>query len=69
MSIENIIFEDTDNFEQIAIKTVLLNAGTSELKTQMNKLKINYSKVVKNNRVQFVLRHKDFENGRIVVTL
>lgn len=69
MSIENIIFEETDNFEQIAIKTVLLNAGTSELKKQMEKLKINYSKVVKNDRVKFVLRHKDFEGGRIVVTL
>lgn len=69
MSIDNIIFDDNDNFEQIATKTVLLNAGTSELKTQMQKLKINYSKVVKNDRVQFVLRHKDFENGKIVVTL
>ena len=69
MSIDNIIFDETDNFEQIAIKTVLLNAGTSELKTQMQKLKINYSKVVKNDRVQFILRHKDFKDGRIVVTL
>lgn len=69
MSIENIIFEDTDTFEQIATKTVLLNAGTSELKTQMNKLKINYSKVMKGNRVTFVLRHKDFEGGRLIVTL
>ena len=69
MSIDNIIFDETDNFEQIATKTVLLNAGTSELKTQMQKLKINYSKVVKNDRVQFVLRHKDFKDGRIVVTL
>ena len=69
MSIDNIIFDETDNFEQIATKTVLLNAGTSELKTQMQKLKINYSKVVKNDRVQFVVRHKDFKDGRIVVTL
>ena len=69
MSIENIVIEETDNFEQIAIKTVLLNAGTSELKTQMNKLKINYSKVMKGNKVTFVLRHKDFKSGRIVVTL
>ena len=69
MSIENIVIEETDNFEQIATKTVLLNAGTSELKTQMNKLKINYSKVMKGNRVTFVLRHKDFEGGRIIVTL
>lgn len=69
MSIDNIVFDDNDTFEQIATKTVLLNAGTSELKTQMEKLKINYSKVVKNDRVQFILRHKDFKNGRIVVTL
>jgi hypothetical protein len=69
MSIENIIFEDTDNFEQTAIKTVLLNAGSSNLKKQMERLKINYSKVVKNDRVQFVLRHKDFKGGWIVVTL
>ena len=69
MSIENIIFEETDTFEQIATKTVLLNAGTSELKTQMEKLKINYSKVMKGNKVTFVLRYKDFEGGRIIVTL
>lgn len=69
MSIDNIIFDETDNFEQIATKTVFLNAGTSELKTQMNKLKINYSKVMKGNKVTFVLRHKDFKGGRIIVTL
>ena len=69
MSIENIIFEDTDNFDQVATKTVLIYAGTSELKTQMNKLKINYSKVIKGNKVTFVLRHKDFKGGRIIVTL
>lgn len=69
MPIENIIFEETDNFEQIAVKTVFLNAGTSELKTQMEKLKINYSKVMKGNKVTFVLRHKDFTNGRIEVVL
>ena len=69
MSIENIIIEDTDNFEQIATKTVLLNAGTSELKTQMQKLKINYTKVMKGDKVTFVLRHEKLTNGRIVVTL
>lgn len=69
MSIENIIFEANDTLEQKATKTVLLNAGTSELKTQMDKLKINYSKVMKGSRVTFVLRHKDFKGGRIIVTL
>ena len=69
MSIDSIVFDDNDTFEQIATKTVLLNAGTSELKTQMQKLKINYLKIVKNDRVQFILRHKDLKGGRIVVTL
>lgn len=69
MSIDNIIFDDNDNFEQIATKTVLLNAGTSELKTQMSKLKINYSKVMKGSKVTFVLRHEKLTNGCITVTL
>ena len=40
MSIENIIFEETDNFDTIAKKTVLIYAGTSELAEQMKKLNI-----------------------------
>lgn len=69
MSIENIIFEETDNFEQIAIKTVLLNAGNSDLKKQMERLKINYSKVERGSKTIYVLRHKDFTNGRVEVVL
>lgn len=69
MSIENIIFEDTDTLEQKATKTVLLNAGNSDLKKQMERLKINYSKVQRGFKTIFVLRHKDFTNGRIEVTL
>ena len=69
MSIENITFEETDNFDTIATKTVLIYAGTSELKTQMNKLKIDYSKTPKGNKQRFVLRSPKLTNGRIEVYL
>ena len=69
MSIENIIFEESDNFDQIATKTVLIYAGTSELKTQMQKLKIDYSKTPKGNKQRFVLRSPKLTNGRIEVYL
>jgi hypothetical protein len=69
MSIENITFEESDNFDQVAIKTVLIYAGTSELKTQMQKLKIDYSKISKGNKQRFVLRSPNLTNGRIEVYL
>ena len=69
MSIENITFEDSDNFDQVATKTVLIYAGTSELKMQMQKLKIDYSKISKGNKQRFVLRSPNLTNGRIEVYL
>ena len=50
MSIEDIIFEENDNFDTIAKKTVLIYAGTSELAEQMKKLNINYSKSPKGQK-------------------
>jgi hypothetical protein len=67
MSIDTITFEETDTLEQKAKKCVLLFAGSSELKTQMDKLKVNYSKVERGIKVMFILRHSSF--GRAVVTL
>jgi len=69
MSIENIIFEESDTLEQKATKTVLLNAGNNDLKKQMERLKINYSKIERGLKTIFILRHKDFTNGKIEVTL
>ena len=69
MSIENIIFEDTDNFEQKATKTALLYSGSTELKKQMERLKVSYTKVERGFKTIYVLRHKDFTNGRIEVVL
>jgi hypothetical protein len=67
MSIDSIVFDDNDTLEQKAKKCVLLFAGSSELKTQMDKLKVNYSKVERGIKVMFILRHSSF--GRAVVTL
>jgi hypothetical protein len=67
MSIDTITFEETDTLEQKAKKCVLLFAGGSELKKQMDKMKINYTRVEKGLKVMFILRHSSF--GRAVVTL
>ncbi len=56
-------------FQKKAIETVLEFAGSSELKKQMDKMKINYVKLEKNRKVIYILRHKEFVNGRISVTL
>ena len=67
MSIENIIFEETDNAQQIAEKTCLLYAGTTELTNQLKKLGITHTKVSRGAKTIFVLRGAKI--GRIEVTL
>lgn len=69
MSIENIIFEANDTFEQKATKTALLYSGSTELKKQMERLKVSYTKVTRGFKTIYVLRHKDFTNGRVEVIL
>ena len=67
MSIENIIFEDTDTIKETLTKIVLLNAGSHRLKTELTKHKISYVKVCKGASTTFVLRGAKI--GRLVVTL
>ena len=67
MSIENITFENIDTNKDIAIKTALIFAGSTELKKQMQRLKVNYTKVQRGFKTIYVLRSKDF--GRVEVTL
>ena len=67
MSIENIIFEDSDNAQTIAIKTCLLYAGTTELTNQLKKLGVTHTKVQKGGIVKYVLRGKSI--GRVEVRL
>jgi hypothetical protein len=69
MSIENIIFEDNDTLEQKATKTALIFAGSTELTKQLARLKVTHTKIERGFKTIYVLRHKDFTNGRIEVTL
>ena len=63
MSIENITFENIDTPKE----TALIFAGSTELKKQMQRLKVNYTKVQRGFKTIYVLRSKDF--GRVEVTL
>jgi len=68
MSIDNIVFEENDTLQQTAIKTVLLFAGTNDLKSQLKKIGItNYSKVEKGVKTSYILRSEKL--GRLTVIL
>lgn len=69
MSIENIVFEESDTLEQKATKTALIFAGSTELTKQLAKLKVTHTKITRGFKTIYVLRHKDFTNGRIEITL
>jgi len=62
-----IIINETDSLKDKAIKTVLIFAGSHELKKQMRKLKVDYTKVQRGFNTFFVLRNKEF--GRVEVKL
>lgn len=62
-----IIINETDSLKDKATKTVLIFAGSCELKKQMRKLKVDYTKVQRGFNTLYVLRHKKF--GRIEVKL
>lgn len=63
----NIIIEETDSLKDKATKTVYLFAVSPELKNQMKRLKVEYTKVQRGFNTMYVLRHKKF--GRIEVKL
>ena len=69
MSIENIVFEANDTLEQLATKTALLYSGSTELTKQLAKLKVTHTKITRGFKTIYVLRHKDFTNGRVEVIL
>lgn len=67
MATNEIIINDNDTLKDKATKTVYIFAGSSELKNQMKRLKVDYTKVQRGFNTLFVLRHKNF--GRIEVKL
>lgn len=58
----DIIFEEADSPETIARKTFDIHVGTSELKPQLQKLGIEYSKVVKGVHTFYCLKSKNWNN-------
>lgn len=61
----NITFEPTDSLQETAKKTVLIYAGSPNLKKEMKKLKVEYSKVVRGASTIYVVRHKSFGRAEI----
>lgn len=64
---QEIVFEELDTPQTIAIKTVNLWVGTSELKPQLAKLGIDYVKVQRGLKVVYILRGKQI--GKLEITL
>ena len=67
MSIENIIFEETDSKKDTAIKTLLLNAGNNELTKEHKKIGATHTKVYRGLKTIYILRSKDFERTEVVL--
>jgi hypothetical protein len=67
MSNDLIFFEKEDTLQQTAVKTAMYYAGTTELKKQMERLGVEYTKIERGGAVFFALRHKSW--GRIEVKL
>lgn len=65
--IENIVFEDCDTATTIATKTTLIHAGSSQLKTELKKLNIDYVKVIKGLNTYYVLTGKEI--GKLSIKL
>ena len=67
MQSTEIIINDSDTPEEVAIKTVLLNLGNPDLKRKLEKLKITYSLVKKGLHTVYVLRGKKI--GKIEIQI
>lgn len=62
-----ITFEDADTPATIATKTVLIHAGSSQLKTELKKQNVEYVKVIRGLNTYYILTSPKF--GRVQVKL
>lgn len=67
MQIDEIIFLEEDSPTTIAIKTVEIYAGSSQLKAELKKLNIDFTKVVRGLNTYYCL--KGDKIGKIKVKL
>jgi len=65
MSIDNITFEENDSPAVKATKTLLIYAGSSELKPQLAKLDVEYTKINRGLHTYYVLTSKKFDKLKI----
>jgi len=64
---DEIIINDYDSPEEVAIKTTLLNLGNPDLKTKLEKIKVTYSILKKGLHTVYVLRGKTI--GKIEIQI
>lgn len=62
---DNIVFENDDTLLNTVEKTIHLFAGTSELKSKMKTLNVEYVKVVRGLKVVYIVRHSQFGRKEI----
>ena len=67
MSIDNIIFDESDSKKDKAIKTLLLNAGNNELTKELSKIGVTHTKVYRGLKTIYILRSKDFERTEVTL--
>ena len=67
MSIDNIIFDETDSKKDKAIKTPLLNAENNELTKELAKIGVTHTKVYRGLKTVYILRSKDFERTEVTL--
>lgn len=65
MELNDIVFLEEDTPATIAIKTVDLFVGTNELRPRLEKLGINYTKVVKGLNTYYYLKGKSIGTIRV----
>lgn len=62
---QDIIFTSEDSLQQTAEKTILLFAGSNELKNQMQKLGVSYVKTQRGFNTLYIIRHRSFGRAEI----
>ena len=67
MNLDNITFEKIDTPKDIAIKTVQLYAGSSQLKVHLRRLNVEYVKVHRGVKTVYILRSNNFPRTEVTL--
>ena len=67
MNIDNITFENIDTPKDIAVKTVKIFAGSSQLKVHLSRLNVEYVKVHRGVKTVYILRSNNFPRTEVTL--